>query len=253
VPAKTDPATTRRRPRQARAIATRERLMREGRSAFARLGHDGVNLERDILEPAGVSVGSFYHQFADKTDLLLEIMGESAEARRDAVFSLGLQTPDAGSFEEALAAGWAVFFDSLDRDEDGWRLNLGQVSSESRITQTVLEGREMWARQLAEFLAGGQPVGSRERSVAMSLLAFAMGIAAVYLDLPKTERRKRRADLIEGAQGFAAAGCIVALHDQPRTWTHRIGPGRQPETDGQCARPSGGTRTSTSSRSERLS
>jgi AcrR family transcriptional regulator len=225
MPAKTDPATTRRRPRQARSIATRERLMREGRSAFARLGHDGVNLERDILEPAGVSVGSFYHQFADKTDLLLEIMRESAQARRDAVFSLGLLTPEATSLEEAMAAGWTVFFDSLDRDEDGWRLNLGQVSSESRITQTVVGGREIWASQLAEFLADGQPVGSRERSAAMSLLAFAMGIAAVYLDLPKTERRKRRAELIEGARGFAAAGCIAALDAQPE-----LDPSRRPRT-----------------------
>jgi len=217
MPATTDRPTAKRPPRQARAIATRERLIREGRSAFARLGHDGVNLERDILEPAGVSVGSFYHQFADKTDLLLEIMRGSAQARRDAVFSLGLQNPDATSLEEALAAGWTVFFDSLDRDEDGWRLNLGQVSSKSRITQTVLEGRETWARQLAEFLADGQPVGGRERSVAVSLLAFAMGMAAVYLDLPKTERRRRRAALIEGARGFAAAGCIGALDDRSPT------------------------------------
>jgi hypothetical protein len=35
--------------------------------------HDGANIKTDILEPADVSASSFYYQFADKTDLLLEI------------------------------------------------------------------------------------------------------------------------------------------------------------------------------------
>jgi hypothetical protein len=57
----------------------------------------------------------------------------------------------------------------------------------------------------------------------MSLLAFAVGMASVYLDLPKTERRRRRTALIEGARGFASAGCIGALDDQVGTPEQRDG------------------------------
>src|SRR5713226_5603547 len=53
---------------------TRTRLLEVGRPAFARKGYAGTNLKEDILLPAGVSVGSFYHQFRDKTDLFLEIL-----------------------------------------------------------------------------------------------------------------------------------------------------------------------------------
>ena len=61
---------SRRSPRQARSAETRRKLLDAGFEAFAAKGHDGVNLVEDVLEPAGISIGSFYHQFADKTELL---------------------------------------------------------------------------------------------------------------------------------------------------------------------------------------
>ncbi len=53
---------------------TRARLLAVARRAFAKKGLAGTNLKDDVLQPARVSVGSFYHQFRDKTDLFLAIL-----------------------------------------------------------------------------------------------------------------------------------------------------------------------------------
>ena len=68
--------------RRGSAEATRERLIEAGRRAFARKGLAGTKLTQDILEPAGVSVGSFYHQFKDKTDLMLAIFEQHTDNMR---------------------------------------------------------------------------------------------------------------------------------------------------------------------------
>src|SRR5262245_19436080 len=67
------------RPRREAGALTRRKLLDVGRRAFARKGHAGTNLRDDILVPAGISVGSFYHQFRDKTDLFLAILRDYSE------------------------------------------------------------------------------------------------------------------------------------------------------------------------------
>ncbi len=84
-----------------RAAETRQRLLAAGRSAFARKGLAGVNLKRDLLEPAGISVGSFYHQFKDKTELLLAILAEHSAAQRERFSEV--HRPAAGRSGEDLA------------------------------------------------------------------------------------------------------------------------------------------------------
>ncbi|MEL7208592.1 MAG: TetR/AcrR family transcriptional regulator, partial [Actinomycetota bacterium] len=59
--------------------ATRQRIFDAAKTAFAAKGFDGTGLVADILEPAGVSSGSFYHQFDDKLDLLVQLLSDAAE------------------------------------------------------------------------------------------------------------------------------------------------------------------------------
>jgi AcrR family transcriptional regulator len=202
-----------RRPRQARAKETRERLIAAGLDAFSRLGHDGVNLHTDILGPAGISVGSFYHQFNDKTDLLLEILSVTAERRRTGVIGLGFIDGDRSSFRANVASGMRMFFDGLDDPEQGWRLLLNERSTaEPRIRSIALEGREQWVTQLAEALAlwSDAPV-ARRRLAAENVVSHAMGLAALYLEFEPDRRRERREELAEAASEFLTGGLAWIL------------------------------------------
>ena len=77
---------TRQRVTQPRsAEVTRRKILDAGTRAFADKGLDGTNLVRDVLEPAGVSVGSFYHQFADKTELLIVLLDEALVLARASI------------------------------------------------------------------------------------------------------------------------------------------------------------------------
>jgi AcrR family transcriptional regulator len=60
-------------PRQERAAATRERLVRAARELVIERGYDDVATE-DVLRRAGVSRGGLYHHFASKQELLAAVL-----------------------------------------------------------------------------------------------------------------------------------------------------------------------------------
>src|SRR5258705_7741550 len=99
---------------------TRRRLLAVGRRAFARKGHAGVNLRDDILVPAGVSVGSFYHQFRDKTDLFLEILRHYTETFLSKVHEAHTPTSlgNGGSPHELALESFATCFRIAEENED---------------------------------------------------------------------------------------------------------------------------------------
>jgi AcrR family transcriptional regulator len=56
----------------ARSASTRAKLIRAGRTLFARKGYAGVGTE-EIVRRAGVTRGALYHQFPSKEDLFLAV------------------------------------------------------------------------------------------------------------------------------------------------------------------------------------
>lgn len=143
-------AADRRRPE---ALATRRRLLRVGRRAFARKGLAGANLRDDVLAPAGVSVGSFYHQFADKTDLLLAVLaeGEQRQARRRAALR---DPPPAASRADLAERFFELLLGWARRNPDLWRIGLRERAGEVReVRRALAQEREAWERKLSEALA----------------------------------------------------------------------------------------------------
>lgn len=60
-------------PKQHRGIRTKQRIMKAAFHLFARKGIHGTNAQ-EIVDRAGVSVGSFYAYFRNKKTLLLEML-----------------------------------------------------------------------------------------------------------------------------------------------------------------------------------
>jgi AcrR family transcriptional regulator len=58
-----------------RSASTRAKLVRAGRTLFARKGYAAVGTE-EIVRRAGVTRGALYHQFADKEELFLAVYEE---------------------------------------------------------------------------------------------------------------------------------------------------------------------------------
>jgi TetR/AcrR family transcriptional regulator, fatty acid metabolism regulator protein len=94
------------KPRQRRAVATRQRLYDAAMTEYARVGLEQARVE-DIVAAAGVSWGTFFHYFPAKEDVLLD-----AAARVSRAYSAVIMSRlDAGAGVEAtLAAAFAAMF-----------------------------------------------------------------------------------------------------------------------------------------------
>ncbi len=193
-------------PRQQRAIETRRRLLDAGRDAFGRLGHDGVNLARDVLAPAGVSVGSFYHQFGDKTELLLAVMADSIERRRDWMLQSIALEPASAPPTRLVWATCDALFASVDMPEHGWRLQIRERSNvDPRVREQVLAGRSQWRHELATLLRWWGVDEELLDSTATMFVALGTGLATLYLDVEPELRAQARLELTEQATTFVSA------------------------------------------------
>jgi AcrR family transcriptional regulator len=202
---------SRRSPRQARSAETRRKLLDAGFEAFAAKGHDGVNLVDDILEPAGISTGSFYHQFADKTELLREILAEAAARRRAFIVGLGdLDTTT--DLETAVRSVIERLYDSLETDATAWQLQrVTRVTGVDGVREMGSSMRESWTDELAELLGNWFDVAVADRRRAADLMVtMARGIVFDFLDTPAA-MRPDRAELVRDAMSFTVGGLLAVL------------------------------------------
>lgn len=199
------------RPRREAGAQTRRKLVEMGRRAFARKGHAGANLRDDILVPAGVSVGSFYHQFRDKTDLFLEILRGHSEMFLATLHRAHTPPPprDVATPGEVARESFATCFRIAEENEDLFHIILRErESDDARVRRYLRENRRRWIASLAADYR--RLMGSADEEVtelaAELISALTFGTLLSYLDLPTAERKRRRAPLIEGLVQFTLGG-----------------------------------------------
>jgi len=196
--------------RTAQGAKTRSRLLEFGRKAFARRGHTGTNLKEDILLPAGVSVGSFYHQFKDKTDLFLVILEEHGATFRRMVHDAN--RPREGMNEEQIARhSFETVFAIAEENADLFHIMLRERESEDeRVREFLRESRRGWTQGLmADYrtMLGGHDVADEDLEMAAELVqSMTFGLIVHFLELPPKEQRRERSRLIEGLVRFSLGG-----------------------------------------------
>lgn len=201
--------------RRGRAAVTRERILDTARSAFAAKGYDATNLVGDVLEPAAVSAGSFYHQFRSKSDLYTIVVQEAAAGWQAPLASMAdAGARDVGDLSGVARSAYRAVFDAVDQHEDLVRIQMRDRYHPDPAVHVPLQAlRATWITTLTnvyrEILP--EPVAAAELTVALAL-----GAIAFYLEIPKPERPKARGLLVDDLTTFTLGG-LAALDDRDRT------------------------------------
>ena len=194
-----------------RADDTRRRLLVQARAAFAAKGHDAVSVQRDVLEPSGVSNGSFYHQFSDKTDLLVAVLEEAVDTARF-VLHQSITTAPVDDPTQRSRRAFETWFAMVDGAEDLFRIQVRERDNADPRVRTLLQAlRQRWITTIAATLRERTGTGNVDTDLAARLIAsLTYGVLIDYLDTPADERAALRATLIDALPRFVTGG-ITAL------------------------------------------
>jgi AcrR family transcriptional regulator len=200
----TSPSATR-QPKQARAIRTRERILDQAEQAFAEKGYEAASLTSDILDPSGISVGSFYHQFTDKRAVLHALLDER-RSWQECNLAATAVAADQPTLSEAVRHGMLCFLADIDAHPETWWIHCRELhSSDADIRQLI---GDSWATRLG---AVRSILESRvDDPAAPGRVAFATsgltGVLRTYLTGDVDARRGVRDELDD-----VVAGCVASL------------------------------------------
>ena len=198
---------------QARARRTREKILAQARRAFAERGFEATNLTEHILTPAGVSVGSFYHQFTNKREVLLEIFAVTINERHSGIRKR-LSTLDLQSFGECYRWIVDLLLDDVEENIDIWRIQWREHESpDPEIRRLAVVGVDGWSEIALRLIDPFYPAADHpNRLAAAQMIVFlASGLLREYAHLDPAEQRARRQSLVVPCVVFAEAGVARML------------------------------------------
>jgi AcrR family transcriptional regulator len=208
------PKSRKNSPRRAVAEETRTRLLAAGRRAFAAKGLGGANLREDILKPSKVSAGSFYHQFADKTELLLEILEvDGARARRRIEESASTQRG-----VNLARNAFTMYFEMADANPYFVKIYIREYyCDEPRVRRKIRAHNAQTISNVSHSLELlNERAGLSIDAELGGLLISNLGISVInhYLGLSAVERKRMREPLLD-AMAQLVVGGIATVRSEP--------------------------------------
>ncbi len=197
---------------QARARRTREKILNQARRAFAERGFEATNLTEHILTPAGVSVGSFYHQFTNKREVLLEIFA-SLVATRHIDIRRRLAALELDSFGAYYRWTLDAMLDDVEHSPDVWRIQWREHESpDPEIRRQSLVGVDEWCETAVKLIDPFYPSDHPNMQAASQMIVLlAAGMIREYAHFDIDEQRARRRQLVDACVAFAEAGVAGLL------------------------------------------
>ena len=189
-----------------RSARTRAALLESAARGLSRHGYANLVLEQ-VAREAGYTRGALYHQFADKEDLALAVVGWVDETWRAEVGRLADEATDPLSALIALARGHAIFC-RRDVARVAMALRLEFSGSDHPVGREVARVSESLVRRCAGLIAAARregtiPPGPPARTVALAYVGALEGtVIALSAHPPYDEKLAVQA--VAGVLGLEA-------------------------------------------------
>lgn len=174
------------RPRQARSVETRSRLLTAAAAIIAEHGIEGASVDA-IAERAERTSGSLYGQFGSKDGLIVELLDRSKDVVAQSMF---VDIEAAATLDERLAAMWRNFAEPPPAARDWvrfehevwvWANRPGNDEAKARLATRYRTEFGALATALADWAAEGliAPPGPIDR-VATVVVSTLLGLEMSY-------------------------------------------------------------------------
>lgn len=164
---------------QMRAEETRDRLLQAAAACFAEHGYEATGTA-EICRRAGVSKGAFYHHFASKQALFLELLNRwlaGLDAQLSAARAAARSVPDS---LQAMAEGAAPVFSARDPQVTIFLEFWSQAARDPAVREQARAPYQRYQDFFAGLIAAGTAEGSLRavdpQLMAHVLVAFAAGL-----------------------------------------------------------------------------
>jgi AcrR family transcriptional regulator len=153
--------------------ATRQHILREAASEFARLGFDQANINV-IAEQAGIGKGTIYLYFENKRELFLAMLRHIAQAQISTIRTV-LATP--GSLQQRLEKLFCAFVHMAEKDSAGFNVYMSALCGVNRAfqaeaTKLLRDYLAVIALVLEESQAAGEISSSNIEITALQVLSL---------------------------------------------------------------------------------
>ena len=163
----------RRQTQAERSARTREALLEAAARGLSRYGYGNLVLE-DVAREAGYTRGALYHQFKDKEDLALAVVGWADETWEREVGGPAEQEPDPVSALLAMARGHAVLC-RRDIARVAMALRVEFSGRDHPVGREVERASELLVKRCARLITAGR----RDGSIPPGPPATAVALAAI--------------------------------------------------------------------------